>query len=231
MPWTLKRSEHFKPSVLLTMLKETKILLPQLFAEYKKANPLAESIIEDLFMAVTGYEVDYLTNSSDPEFYITSVNNRSDSMSWTTRENQKINPRLGRVTLAFPRGVAWSLDVYTVENKFYTNRSSYSNHNTFYDLPPGSYNLKLNGAPLEDMHIGAGKEIIVKAGFVSIITNESWALQNAAKNQYYITGNKPAKLALPVGTYNINFEGKDHQFVIKDRLTVKFVKQFKFLDQ
>ena len=138
---------------------------------------------------------------------------------------------IGRVTLGFPKGVDWSLDIYTADNNYVTNRSSYSNHAGFWDISPGNYHLKLNAVPVENVSIETGKEIILKAGFVHINIHEHWELYDAEKKNYYTSDNKPKKFALPLGSYNLIFEGKEHKFIIKNRLTIKFEKPLLFVEQ
>lgn len=231
LPWALKDWQRIKPSVLTEMLKNTKTLLPGLLVEFKKTRPLAESIIEDLKYAITGYETEYVSDSNETEFIIASANNTNDTSNWIVSDNKKIKTGAGRVTLGFPKGVDWSLDFYTSANKFVTNRSSYSNHPGFYDITPGNYKFRLNTVPIDSVSVEMGKEIILKAGFVQIDINDRWELYDAEKKKYYTSGNKPKKMALPVGSYNLIFDDKKHRFIIKDKLTIKFEKPLVFTEQ
>ncbi len=219
VPWIINRSKELKPATLVTLIKNLKSPLSVLMSNYAKVKNLTASISENLMNIVSGYEGFYLTMGSTNE-PISPVMNK-----WLVTPNEKIKGEFGRLKMRFPADAEWSIDIYTGENQFFTNRSSYSKHALFYDLAPGKYNFKLNGVPIENVAIEKGKEVSLKTGFLYIITRDSWYLYDESKEKAITSNNRTMKLALPIGRYNLNFEGKDYPVTIKDRATLRFERQ------
>jgi hypothetical protein len=54
--------------------------------------------------------------------------------------------------------------------------------------------------PVQNLPIKEGQETRIKAGYLHITTNEHWELRTEEK-KFLTSGNKPTKIALPVGRY------------------------------
>lgn len=128
---------------------------------------------------------------------------------------------LGRLNTQFEKDVWWSLDVRTPEDKFIINHSA-SSPKTYYDLAPGNYIFRLNTVNVENVPIERGKETRLKTGVLNIVSEERWDLYNETKSKFQTSGNKPAKLALPVGRYQLRLGGQYFPVEIKDGITVEF---------
>ena len=81
---------------------------------------------------------------------------------WEITSLKSLKKGMGRLNLAFPENVVWSIDLYTSNNKYITNRSYNDSRNAsdksgFYDLPAGIYNLKLNTVLVQNVPIEEGK--------------------------------------------------------------------------
>lgn len=129
---------------------------------------------------------------------------------------------LGRLNTNFPEGVDWTLDINTPENKFLTNRSSYSKHGPSYDLAPGIYIFSLNTFAVENVPIERGKETRLKTGVLNIVSEGRWEIYNETKEKYHTSGNKPKRMALPVGSYQLLLGEQFYPIVIKDKETVEY---------
>lgn len=226
VPWILNRQEELKAPDQLKLLQMAKKHLNKLMTDGRQIKNLSELITQNLGSAVTGYEIDYMTDNSNNFEIISRADSATGSIDkWKTTPNEKIKGEFGRVNMNFPAGVDWSVDFYTLENNYVTNRSIFSKHKMFHDLTPGNYNITLNHVKIENVPVEKGKEVRLEAGILNIITREPWQLYNESKEKYYTSGIKPVKFALPVGRYILNFEGKDYRVVIKDRATVKFERK------
>lgn len=223
IPWITNRREELKPAVLLQLLQRAKKSISVLITDLGKAKDLTQPIIENIETATNGYEINYLSDISNTSATGAHVEKGSGGTDkWTIKSNTKIKGELGRVNMNFPRGVEWSIDFSTTENKFITNRSSYSKHQPFYDVVPGNYNLTLNHITIENVSVEKGKETKLKTGFLHIISTRPWEIYSESKEKYYTSGNKPVKMALPAGRYLLNFEGKDYRVMIGEGAYVKF---------
>ena len=130
---------------------------------------------------------------------------------------------LGRLNTAFPSDVEWSIDVHAAsDNKFITNRSGFSKHGAAYDLAPGSYHFRLNTILVEYAPIERGKETRLKAGVLHVVSEGDWEIYSETKEKFHTSGNKPKKIALPVGAYQLKLGGQFFPLVIKDGETVEY---------
>ena len=230
IPWTLNRFQELKRPALVKLLQRVKPQLNILIGKESPLKNLTGSIEENIQDLVTGYEMDYLSNSSDkPQPVVADEANASGNSKLEMRPNQKIKPGYSRLAVNFPAGVDWDFDIYTPENKFIINRSSRGKQN-FHDVPPGMYTIKLNTVPVENIQAEAGKETRIKAGILNIMSYGSWSIYDETKNKFYTSGNKPQRLALPPGTYQLKFEDTYHRITIVNKVIVKFELPVPFLN-
>lgn len=152
----------------------------------------------------------------------TGNNEENASAKWViTTANMK--GVLGRLNTAFPSDVEWSVDIRnSADNKFITNRSGFSKHGPAQDIAPGIYNFRLNTIVVENVPIERGKETRLKTGVLQIVSEGDWEIYNEAKQKFYTSGNKPKKIALPVGSYQLKLGGQFYPVVIKDGATVEY---------
>lgn len=130
---------------------------------------------------------------------------------------------LGRLNTAYPADVEWSVDIRSAaDNKFITNRSGFSKHGPAQDIAPGIYNLQLNTILVENVPIERGKETRLKTGVLQIVSEGDWEIRNETKEKFLTSGNKPKKIALPVGSYQLQLGGQFYPVVIKDGATVEY---------
>ena len=130
---------------------------------------------------------------------------------------------LGKLNTNFSEGADWSIDIRTAAgNKFITNRSGYSKHGPLQDIAPGTYNFRLNTILVENVPIEKGKETRLKAGYLNIVSEGGWNLYDESKKKFQTSGNKPKKIALPVGNYQLKLGGQFFPVVIKDKETVEY---------
>jgi|GEM_PF-6051693 len=139
-----------------------------------------------------------------------TMSNTSGTEKWTSKTVNGLAKNSGRLNLVFPKDVEWDVDIYTTANKFVVNRSSV-NKLVSYPLAAGKYNLKLNTVKVDNLLIEAGKETRIKAGILNITIAGPWELRTE-DDKFLTSGNKPKKLALPVGRYVLK-EGKDLRLI------------------
>ena len=127
---------------------------------------------------------------------------------------------LGRLDINFPADVERNILIYqTVDNKFIT---SVSHNDKIYPIAPGEYRFTLTNVPVENVPIQKGHETRIKAGFLNIVSEGDWHLYNETKEKAFTSGNKPKKLPLPVGSYQLKLGLQFYPLVIKDGETVEY---------
>jgi|GEM_PF-2839899 len=233
-PWITGKWKKQEPAVLIQILKKGKTGFQELIKNCEKMVSLHESVKNLLRYAVifekgindgTGSTLNSpLSEYEDGSFYITGHKPDSAVMNseiWSSFNNKKIPAGKGRLNLVLPANVDWTVDIYTAENKFYINRSSYSKHGS-YDLPAGNYYFKFNSIPIDNVSIEKGHEIKFKLGILNIMTPGNWEIYDEEKKKYYTSGNKPKKMALPMGTYQLVFDSKIYRIRIKEGVVLKF---------
>lgn len=108
---------------------------------------------------------------------------------------------LGRLDINFPADVERDILIrQQADDKFIT---SVSRNDKTYTIAPGKYRFVLTTVPVENVPIQKGHETRLKAGFLNIVSEGDWHLYNETKEKLYTTSNKPKKMVLPVGSYQI----------------------------
>ena len=129
---------------------------------------------------------------------------------------------LGRLNTAFPADVEWSIDIRTsADNKFITNRSGFSNHGPAQDIAPGIYNFQLNTILVENVPVERGKVTRLKTGVLQIVSEGNWFLYDNTKKKFHTSGNKPKKIALPEGDYQLKLGEQFYPLIINDGQTIE----------
>jgi hypothetical protein len=233
IPWITNRWKELKPSRLIRLLERTKEPYRILLNKCKDILRIGSAIKEDLRFAViiesrlndgsNNLSGSPLSEYQDGGFYLIGNNDSTivNTQNWSMTNNKKIPADKGRINLVFPANVEWSVDVYTADDKFYTNRSSYSKHGS-YDIVPGNYSFKFNGIPIDNVPVERGKEIKLKVGILNMMSTGHWELYDESKKIYYTSGNKPVKKAFPIGKYIFTFEGKEYRMRLKEGTVLKF---------
>lgn len=126
---------------------------------------------------------------------------------WEITPLKSVKKGMGRLNLQFPDSVVWSVDLYSSNNKFITNRSykdkrNESDKSSYYDLPVGYYHLKLNAVPVQNVPIEEGRQTRVKAGLLEINEN-LWELRTDPAKKFLTSGNAKKKMMLPIGNYQL----------------------------
>lgn len=106
-----------------------------------------------------------------------------------------------------------------MDNKFIT---SVSHNDKIYTIARDKYRFTLTNVPVENVPIQKGQETRIKAGFLNIVSEGDWYLYNETKEKAFTSGNKPKKLPLPVGSYQLKLGLDFYPFVIKDGEIVEY---------
>ncbi len=184
-------------------------IMPKYFAGCEKAYAANKEIIAALPSAATNEPTE---NTGTP----------NEALKWTITPVPTMKGVLGRLNTKFPADVDWSIDFKNAaDNKFITNRSSYSRHAPQHDVKPGNYNFVLNSIAVENVPIEKGKETRLKAGVLHIVSEGVWEILSESKEKFHTSGNKPKKMALPVGNYQLKLGGQFFPMTIKDGETVE----------
>src|SRR5688572_25110827 len=126
---------------------------------------------------------------------------------------------LGRLDINFPADIERNILIYQqAENKFLR---SVSHNDKIFTIAPGEYRFTLTNVPVENVPIKKGHETRLKAGFLDIVSEGDWHLYDETKEKAYTSGNKPKKLPLPVGSYQVKLGGQFYPVIIKDGETVE----------
>ncbi len=127
---------------------------------------------------------------------------------------------LGRLDINFPADVERNILIYQpADNKFIT---SVSRNDKIYSIAPGEYRFTITNVPVENVPILKGHETRLKMGFLNVVSEGDWHLYSDSKEKQYTSGNKPKKLPLPVGSYQLKLGLQFYPVVIKDGETVEY---------
>ena len=141
------------------------------------------------------------------------------SEKWVITPVPNMKGVLGRLDINFPPDVERNILIYQhTDNKFLT---SVSRNDKIYSIAPGEYRFTLTNVPVDNVPIQKGHETRLKAGFLDIVSEGDWHLYDETKEKAYTSGNKPKKLPLPVGNYQIKLGGQFYPVIIKDGETVE----------
>ena len=127
---------------------------------------------------------------------------------------------LGRLDINFPTDVERNILIYQIaDNKFIR---SVSYNDKIFTIAPGQYRFTITNVPVENAPIQKGHETRLKMGFLNVVSEGDWHLYNETKEKAFTSGNKPKKIALPVGSFQLKLGLDFFPFVIKDGETVEY---------
>ncbi|HLF45773.1 MAG TPA: hypothetical protein VI548_05080 [Chitinophagaceae bacterium] len=187
----------------------SKEIIPKYFEECENAYNVKEKV-SNLPAGVAGENITSNSKSGN------------EAAKWVITPVPTMKGVLGRLNTSFPEGVDWTMDVRTTADKFITNRSGFSRHGSSYDIAPGNYYFRLNTITVQNVPIEKGKETRLKAGYLSIVSEGNWHLYDETQKKFHTSGNKPKKIALPVGSYQLKLGGQFYPVIIKDGETVEY---------
>ncbi|MGZ8550920.1 MAG: hypothetical protein ACXWV2_09670 [Chitinophagaceae bacterium] len=127
---------------------------------------------------------------------------------------------LGMLDINFPKDVERNILIYQLpDNKFLR---SVSHNDKTYPIAPGEYRFTLTNVPIDNVPIKKGHETRLRAGYVNLVSEGDWHLYDESKEKAFTSGNKPVKLVLPVGSYQLKLGGQFFPMIIKDSVTVEY---------
>lgn len=186
----------------------SRMIVPKYFSGCEKAYANNKELIEQIQSAVKGEN----TNSGN--------GSGNDAAKWVISPVPTMKGVLGRLDINFPADVERNILIYQPsDNKFIT---SVSRNDKIYTIAPGQYRFTLTNVPVNNVPIQKGHETRLKAGFLNIVSDGNWHLYNDTKEKAYTSGNKPKKLPLPVGSYQLKLGLNFYPFVIKDGETLEY---------
>lgn len=149
-----------------------------------------------------------------------SKNNTENSDKWVITPVTTMKGVLGRLDINFPADVERNILIHQqADNKFIT---SVSRNDKIYTIAPDQYRFTLSNVPVDNVPIQKGHETRLKAGFLNVVSEGDWHLYSDTKEKQYTSGNKPKKIPLPVGSYQLKLGEQFYPFVIKDGETVEY---------
>lgn len=157
----------------------------------------------------------YGATSGDP-----TTGNGSATDKWVVTPVATMRGVLGGLDINFPAEVDRDILIYhQADNKFIT---SVSKNAKSYTIAPAEYRFTLTNVPIDNVPIKKGHITRLKSGFLNIVSEGDWHLYNDTKEKAFTSGNKPKKLALPVGNYQLKLGEQFYSVAIKDKETVEF---------
>jgi hypothetical protein len=151
---------------------------------------------------------------------VSKKNNAQISDKWVITPVTNMKGVLGRLDINFPPDVERNILIYQpADNKFIT---SVSRNDKIYTIAPGRYRFTITNAPVDTVPIQKGHETRLKMGFLKVVSEGDWHLYSDTKEEQYTSGNKPKKIPLPVGSYQLKLGLQFYPMVIKDGETVEY---------
>jgi hypothetical protein len=146
--------------------------------------------------------------------------NANETAKWVISPVSTMKGVLGRLDINYPPGVdRWILYYQPADNKY---MGSVSNNDKIFTITPGAYRFLITDVPVENVPIQKGHETRIKMGFLNVVSEGGFYLYNDTKEKLYTTYDKPKKIALPVGNYQVKLGGQFYPFTIKDKETVEY---------
>ena len=149
-----------------------------------------------------------------------ATGNENEADKWVITPVTNMKGVLGRLDINFPPDVERNILIYqSADNKFIT---SVSYNDKIYTIAPGQYRFTLSNVPVDNVPIQKGHETRIKMGFLNVVSEGVWHLYSDTKEKQYTSGNKPKKIPLPVGSYQLKLGLNFYPFVIKDGETMEY---------
>ena len=149
-----------------------------------------------------------------------AAGNANATDKWVVTPVPTMKGVLGRLDINFPADVERDILIYQqADNKYIT---SVSRNDKTFTIAPGEYRFTITSVPVENVPIQKGHETRIKMGFLNVVSEGDWHLYNDAKEKAYTSGNKPKKIALPVGNYQLKLGTQFYPVIIKDKETVEY---------
>ncbi|MBC7947772.1 MAG: hypothetical protein H7Y42_07830 [Chitinophagaceae bacterium] len=159
------------------------------------------------------------TGASDNAMSNTNPAKEESSEKWVITPVPTMKGVLGRLDINFPADIDRDILIYQpTDKKFLT---SVSRNDKTYPMSPGVYRFTLSTVPVDNVPIQKGHETRLKSGFLNVVSDGDWHLYDSAKEKAHTSGNKPKKLALPIGSYQLKLGLNFYPFEIKDGETVE----------
>ncbi|MGZ8536697.1 MAG: hypothetical protein ACXWV9_00475 [Flavisolibacter sp.] len=148
-----------------------------------------------------------------------SSGNSTSSEKWVITPVTNMKGVLGRLDINYPVEVDRRIEIRAAtDNKFIT---TVSQNDKQYTMAPGHYNFVISTVPVDNVPIQKGHETRLKIGYLNIVSEGVWNLLTESKEKIHTTGNKPKKLALPIGNYQLKLGTDFFPVTIKDKETVE----------
>ena len=153
-------------------------------------------------------------------YYLSSgEEENSSSDKWVITPVSTMKGVLGGLDINFP-GVERSIIIRRQDDdKFIT---SVSRNDKSYTISPGVYRFVLTEVPVDNVPIKKGHVTRLKAGFLNIVSEGDWHLYDDTKEKAFASGNKPKRIALPIGSYQLKLGQEFYPVLIKDGKTAEY---------
>ncbi len=145
--------------------------------------------------------------------------NENETSKWVITPVPNMKGVLGALDIKFPADVERNILIHQAsDHKFIT---SVSRNDKSYTIAPGIYRFVLSTVPVDSVPIKKGHITRLKMGFLNVVSEGDWFLYNESKEKLYTSGNRPKKLPLPVGSYQVKLGLQFYPVEIKDGETVE----------
>ena len=154
-------------------------------------------------------------------YHMTSEDgNSSSSDKWVITPIATMKGVLGGLDINFPTDVDRDILIYQpADNKFIT---SVSKNAKSYTIAPGEYRFTITNVPIDKVPIKKGHVTRLKVGYLNIVSEGDWHLYDDIKEKAFTSGNKPKRIALPIGSYQLKLGQEFYPLLIKDGKTVEY---------
>ena len=148
-----------------------------------------------------------------------SGGNSTSSEKWVISPVANMKGVLGKLDINYPADVDRDIEIRAVsDNKFIT---TVSKNDKQYTMSPGHYRFIITSVPVDDVPIQKGHETRLKIGYLNIVSEGDWHLFTESKEKQYTSGNRPKRIALPIGNYQLKLGTEFYPVKIKDKETVE----------
>ncbi len=149
-----------------------------------------------------------------------TTGNANATDKWVVTPVAAMKGVLGALDINFPAGVDRDIWIFQQADNKYV--ASVSKNAKSFPISPGTYRFTISEVSIENVPIKKGHITRLKSGFINIVSDGVWHINDETKEKQHTSGNKPRKVALPVGSYQLNLGGQFYPVIIKDGETVEY---------
>lgn len=131
-----------------------------------------------------------------------AISGSESSGKWDMKPN-KLKTSTGRLLMNNPAGSTWIVYINRMADNKHVTSANNTNNKGLFVLAPGEYKVSINNTPVQNVQIKQGHDTKLRTGVLNVPADGVWNLYDVSGKDFHTSGNKPTRLALPIGQYKL----------------------------